>query len=76
MVELFRDVYGVEVSVGTVVAMVKRGGPRVLPAVEEIKSQLQRAAVVNMDETGCHVGGKLKWVHGVDLPRFRGLTNT
>jgi hypothetical protein len=30
--------------------------------MEEIKRQLQRAAVVNLDETGCHVGGKVKWV--------------
>ncbi len=64
MVEHMRDVYGAKVSVGTLVAMVKRGGQRVLPAVEEIKRQLQMAAVVNVDETGGHVGGKLKWVHG------------
>ena len=64
MAELFHDDYGVEISVGTLVAMVKRGGERVQPALEEIKGQLQRAAVVNVDETGCHVAGKLKWVHG------------
>ena len=64
MVEHVRDVWGAKVSVGTLVAMVKRGGERVLPAVEEIKRQLQGAAVVNVDETGGHVGGKLKWVHG------------
>jgi transposase len=64
MAELFHDDYGAKVSVGTLVAMVKRGGARVLPALEEIKRQLQRAAVVNVDETGGHVGGKLKWVHG------------
>ncbi len=70
MVEHVRDVYGAKVSVGTLVAMVKRGGQRVLPAVEEIKRQLQRAAVVNVDETGCHVGGKLKWVHGAATERL------
>src|SRR5215472_10458361 len=64
MVEHVRDAYGAKVAVGTLVAMVERGGQRVLPAVEEIKRQLQKAAVANVDETGCHVGGKLKWVHG------------
>jgi transposase len=64
IVEHVRDTYGAKVATGTLVAMVKRGGECVLPAVEEIKRQLQRAAAVNLDETGCHVGGKLKWVHG------------
>jgi hypothetical protein len=59
MVEHVRDTYGAKVSVGTLVAMVMRGGKRVLPAMEEIKRQLRRAAVANVDETGCNVGGKL-----------------
>ena len=70
MVEHFRDVYGAEVSVGTLVAMMKRGGSRVLPAVEAIKRELLTASVVNVDETGCHVGGKLKWVHGAATDRL------
>ncbi len=70
MVEHMRDVYGAKVSAGTLVAMVKRGGARVLPAIEEIKRQLQRAAVVNVDETGGHVEGKLKWVHGAATDRL------
>jgi transposase len=70
MVEHVRDAYGAEVSAGTLVAMVSRAGQKVLPAVEEIKRQLQRAAVVNVDETGCHVGGKLKWVHGAATDRL------
>jgi transposase len=70
MVEYIRDTYGAAISVGTLVAMVKRGGERVLPAVEAIKRELLRAAVVNVDETGCHVGGKLKWVHGASTERL------
>lgn len=64
MAEYIRDAYGAKVAVGTLVAMVKRGGERVLPALEAIKRELLTAAVVNVDETGCHVGGELKWVHG------------
>jgi transposase len=70
MVEYVRDTYGVKISAGTLVAMVRRGGQRVQPAVEEIKRQLQKAAVANLDETGCHVGGKLKWVHGAATERL------
>ena len=65
-----RDTYGAKVSEGTLVAMVKRGGERVQPAVEEIKRQLHRAPVVNLDETGGHVGGALKWVHGAATDRL------
>jgi transposase len=70
MVEYVRDTYGVRISAGTLVAMVKRGGQRVQPAVEEIKRQLRGAAVASLDETGCHVGGKLKWVHGAATERL------
>ena len=70
MAEHIRHLHGAKVSVGALVAMVKRGGQRVLPAVEEIRHLLQRPAVVNMDETGCHVGGKLNWVHGAATDRL------
>jgi transposase len=43
MAEYVRDTYGVKISAGTLVAMVRRGGQRVQPAVEEIKRQLQKA---------------------------------
>jgi transposase len=70
MAEQFHDVHGADVSVGTLAAMVARGGERVQPAVEEIKRQLQRAPVVNVDETGGHVNGVLKWVHGAATERL------
>lgn len=70
MVEHIRDTYGAKVSVGTLVTMVERGGQRVQPALEEIKRQLQRAPVVNLDETGAHVKGELKWVHGAATDRL------
>jgi transposase len=70
MKELLHDVYGADISVGALVAMVRRGGERVRPAVEEIKRQLQAAAVLHLDETGAHVNGKLKWVHGSATDRL------
>jgi transposase len=70
MAEQLHDVHGADVSVGALAAMVARGGERVQPAVEEIKRQLQVAPVVSVDETGGHVKGKLKWVHGAATERL------
>jgi transposase len=70
MQDLLREVYGVEVSTGALALMVTRGGERVGPAVEEIRRQLEVADVVCLDETGAHVGGKLKWVHGAATPEL------
>jgi transposase len=67
---LLHDVYEAEVSTGALVAMLARGGERVQPAVEEIKRQLQAAEVLHLDETGAHVNGKLKWVHGTATERL------
>ena len=70
MAEQLHDVHGADVSVGALAAMVARGGERVQPAVEEIKRQLQGAPVVSVDETGGHVKGELKWVHGAATERL------
>ena len=70
MAEQLHDVHGADVSVGALAAMVARGGERVQPAVEEIRRQLQGAPVVSVDETGAHVKGKLKWVHGAATERL------
>jgi transposase len=70
MQDLLREVYAVEVSTGALAVMVTRGGERVGPTVEEIRRQLEEAEVVCLDETGAHVGGKLKWVHGAATPEL------
>lgn len=80
MAQQLRDVYGVDISPGTLAAMVARGEQRVTPAVEEILSQLRASPVVHLDETGCHVNGELWWAHGastdtltmLDIHRRRG----
>ena len=70
MTEQLHDIYGADVSAGSLVAMVARGGERVRPSVEEIRRQLQAADVVCLDETGAHVNGELKWVHGAATDRL------
>jgi transposase len=64
MAQTLHDIYGADVSEGTLAAMIARGGERVQPAVEEIQRQLRAEPVVHFDETGAHVGGKLMWVRG------------
>ncbi len=64
MAQALHDIYGADISEGTLAAMIARGGERVQPAVEEIQRQLRAEPVVHFDETGAHVGGRLAWVHG------------
>jgi transposase len=35
-----------------------------------MRRQLREAEVVHLDETGTHVGGRLKWVHGAARERL------
>jgi transposase len=68
--DYFREVHGVEVSEGALVKMVRRGGEAVEEAREKIKRQLQQAEVVNFDETGAHLKGELRWVHGASTEKL------
>jgi len=70
MARLLHDVYGAEISTGTLAAMIARGGERVGPAIEELVRQLQASPVTHLDETGCHVGGDLWWAHGASTDRL------
>jgi transposase len=70
MRELLHEVAGAKVSAGALVQMVARAGERVGPAVETIRHQLREAGVLHLDETGAHVSGKLKWVHGAATDRL------
>ena len=75
MAQLLHDIYGADISEGTLAAMIARGGERVLPAVEEVQRLLRAEPVVHFDETGAHVGGRLAWVHGAatDLLTLLGI---
>lgn len=61
--EWFRDCYGEEISVGTLVAIVAEAGTRLEMAENEIRELLKKAPVLHLDETGGRVNGKLHWVH-------------
>lgn len=61
--EWFKDCYGEDISVGTLVAMVAEAGVRLELPEKEIRELLKKAPVVHLDETGGRVNGKLHWVH-------------
>jgi transposase-like protein len=61
--ELMRDSYGIAVSTGTIVAMVKEGANRLEGFLTSLKIQLAGADVIHADETGLRVEASLYWVH-------------
>lgn len=68
--DLMRDAYGIPVSSGTIVAMVKEGAERLDAFLASLRDQLGRADVVHADETGLRVEASLYWVHSVSTALF------
>jgi len=66
--EWFKDCYGEEISVGTLVAMVAEAGARLEAPEGEIRELLKKAPVLHLDETGGRVNGKLHWIHAATTP--------
>lgn len=65
--EYFADQIGVPVSAGSLVNFNREAAEKLveLGAMETIRSRLQTAAVVHVDETGINIGGKRHWLHSV-----------
>ncbi|HEX9107357.1 MAG TPA: IS66 family transposase [Longimicrobiales bacterium] len=65
--ELFADLFGVRLSQGTLVNLVRQGAERLQPLVEQIKVALRQAPVLHQDETGLRVAGAEgaggQWTH-------------
>ena len=61
MSEMFRDVFGLSVSSGTLVNLVSRLSARCTPVYEYIRKKLTKSEVVGADETGVCVNGKNQW---------------
>jgi transposase len=68
--ELIRDLYGVEVSTGTIVNIVGAGGERLRFWVEEVRKRLRQALELHADETGLRVNGVLHWLHNASTERL------
>lgn len=61
--ELLLDVFGVEVSEGTLYNVWSRCFDALGTAESDIKDTLQAAPVIHLDETGFRVNNKLWWLH-------------
>lgn len=62
-VELVADLYGIELSPGTVQASIGQAAQWLTPGYERITQAVSTAAVVHFDETGQRTSGRLRWLH-------------
>jgi transposase len=68
--ELFADVLGAPVSLGTLVRWVRQGAETLRPVEEAIKASLVRAPVLHNDESGVRRAGALAWAHVASTSRL------
>jgi len=68
--ELFADLLGAFVSVGTLIRWVQQGAEALRPVEAAIKAALIRAPVLHSDETGVRRAGKLAWAHVASTARL------
>jgi transposase len=69
-VQLFEDLYGIELSAGTVQASIGQAAQRLTAAYERITQAVRVAPVVHFDETGQRVSGRLHWLHTASTPEL------
>jgi transposase len=62
-VETLKDLFGIKLSAGTIVTMVKQGSNLLEDVDNAIKDAVQNSPVVNFDESGMNVNGDRHWVH-------------
>jgi transposase len=60
---LIRDLYGIQISEGTIANMLERFGRKAACVYERIRQQIFKAEVVGSDETSAHVNGSNHWLH-------------
>ena len=68
--ELLADLFGVRLSLGTLVHWVQQGAARLEPVEAAIKAALQQAPVLHNDETGVRRAGTLAWAHVASTARL------
>ena len=61
--QLLADCYGAALSTGTLQTIVCSGAAGLEPFLAELRGQLVGSPVVQLDETGARVAGRLHWVH-------------
>jgi transposase len=66
--EFFRDIFGHDISPGTLHGFQKRLAGLLERPMEEIRRKVAEANVAHFDETGLRVNGKRYWLHVVSTP--------
>lgn len=61
--ELMKDIFGCEISEGTIYNQIEKCHEVLEPVEVEIKAKLEQAEVAHFDETGTRVQGKNWWLH-------------
>jgi len=68
--ELFRDLFGRPFSEGSLFTANQLCYEALAGVEQAIKQQLLNSPVINCDETGCRLEGKLNWLHTVSTPEL------
>lgn len=61
--QIFKDLVGHGLSEATVLSACSELSEQVGPAIDAVSAQLKQSTVVNFDESGLRVKGKLHWLH-------------
>lgn len=61
--ELFKDIFGISLSEGTVVNTTKRCAIALSGFEHWVRNKIMGSPVVNFDETGVNINGSLHWLH-------------
>jgi transposase len=64
------DLYGAQISLGTLVRWVRQAARTLEPVEAQIKTALRRAPVAHSDETGVRRAGALAWAHLTSTARL------
>jgi len=78
LVELCRDVLGLQLSEGAIANALGRVATRAGPAVERIREQVKASPVINSDETGARVDGENRthWVFQTPTASYHLIAET
>lgn len=57
----FKEVFGLEISQGSMVNWINEAKKAAEPAIEKIKKYIMESAVVGFDESGCYCNKRLDW---------------
>jgi transposase len=66
--EVLSDLLGIEMSQGSLSALIERCAANLIPVEERLKQALISAPVLHQDETGLYVKGSRRWLHVACTP--------